>query len=127
MAKSRTRFICEQCGAESAQWHGKCPACAEWNTLVEYRLPQTSAAGGRRAAGAAPVSAQEAARPPEARRETGVGEFDRVLGGGLVPGVLVLLAGDPGIGKSTLLLQAANGFAAAHGTCLYVSGEESIS
>jgi len=127
MAKSRTRFICEQCGAESAQWHGKCPACAEWNTLVEYRLPQTSAAGGRRAAGAAPVSAQEAARPPEARRETGVGEFDRVLGGGLVPSVLVLLAGDPGIGKSTLLLQASNGFAAAHGTCLYVSGEESIS
>jgi len=119
--------VCEQCGAESAQWHGQCPACAEWNTLVEYRLPEISVGGRRRAAAAAPVSAREAASPLEARRETGVSELDRVLGGGIVPGALVLLAGDPGIGKSTLLLQAANAFAAANGTCLYVSAEESTS
>jgi len=124
MRKDRVKFICESCGVESPQWHGKCQSCGEWNTLVEVRLSEGPPAV-RRASRASPVAAGEVESGEESRRLTGVDEFDRVLGGGLVAGSVVLLAGDPGVGKSTLLLQAASGFAVAHGTCLYVSGEES--
>jgi len=122
-----TVFLCEKCGAESAQWHGRCPACGEWNTLVEHRAPRRQAGAPRRASGAVPVPAAELTARREPRRETGLAELDRVLGGGVVAGAVVLVAGDPGIGKSTLLLQSANAFAREHGTCLYVSGEESLS
>ncbi len=127
MGRERARFVCEQCGAESLQWQGQCPACAEWNTLVEFRPADMASHSAGRLSQLARLPAAEVPPEPTERYETGLPEFDRVLGGGLVPGVLVLLSGDPGIGKSTLLLQAASGFAADGGSCLYVSGEESVS
>jgi DNA repair protein RadA/Sms len=125
MAKGRITFMCERCGTESAQWQGRCPACSEWNTMVEFIVP-ASPAGRRIASATEPVAAATLDLSRELRLSTGLGELDRVLGGGFVAGSLVLLAGDPGIGKSTLVLQAANSFSAAHGPCLYASGEESI-
>ncbi len=127
MSKSKVNFICDRCGTESPQWHGKCRSCGEWNTLVEFRVPDGPPAAARRASAGAPVAAAEVEIGVQPRVACGVEELDRVLGGGLVLGSLVLLTGDPGIGKSTLLLQAASSFAASHGTCLYVSGEESLS
>jgi DNA repair protein RadA/Sms len=130
-----TKFFCQQCGAEAGQWHGKCSACGEWNSLVEMVVRAPSGrrhAAARRqggaiaAAGPVPAAGQVRELAPAARRATGLSELDRVLGGGVVPGALVLLAGDPGIGKSTLLLQCANSFAQGHGQCLYVTGEESL-
>ncbi len=123
--------MCEQCGAESPQWLGKCPACSEWGTLVEYRLPVTASGSARWSSShspqaSKPIPAFAIEEATGARQPTGLQEFDRVLGGGLVPGALILLSGDPGIGKSTLLLQAANSVAASQGRCLYVSGEESL-
>ena len=125
MSKARARFLCDRCGAESAQWHGKCPSCGEWNALVEYR-PETARGSVRRAPAQAPVPLSEAGLSGQTRHCSGLPEFDRVLGGGLVPGALMLLSGDPGIGKSTLLLQVASSFALTNGSCLYVSGEESL-
>jgi len=127
MAKSRIRFMCERCGAEAGQWQGRCPACLEWNTMVEFRVREPGPAARRAASMAEPVSAAMLDLTSETRLTTGIGELDRVLGGGLVPGALILLSGDPGIGKSTLALQAASRFAGAQGACLYVTGEESIS
>lgn len=127
MRKQKTKYICDRCGTESPQWHGRCQSCGEWNTLVEFRVPEGPARVQRRAPAAAPVTAAEIDLATQARSSSGLDELDRVLGGGLVPGGLALLAGDPGIGKSTLLLQAASSFAAAHGVCLYVTGEESLS
>ena len=125
MAKVRTQFRCSSCGATAPKWVGQCPGCAEWSTLVEEMdAPPT----------AGPVVARPSRRPqPIAEidpseftaRSTGIDELDRVLGGGLVPGSVTLLGGEPGIGKSTLLLQVAAEVAAAGGTVLYVSGEES--
>lgn len=123
---ARVTFICERCGKESPQWHGKCPACGDWNTLVQIQAPSRSAPPARPACDRGAVLAAEVEAGRQPRLQVGIAEFDRVLGGGLVPGALVLVAGDPGIGKSTLLLQAAAGFAGRHGTCLYVSGEESV-
>jgi len=127
VAKSRIRFICERCGAEAGQWQGRCPACSEWNTMVEFRVRERGSAPRPALAQAEPVSAGTLEVSREERLTTGIGELDRVLGGGLVPGALVLLSGDPGIGKSTLVLQAASSFAAAQERCLFVTGEESIS
>jgi DNA repair protein RadA/Sms len=123
--KSRPVFVCSQCGAQSPKWLGRCPDCSGWNTFIEETpmAVQTTAApalGGARARAYADVEAEEATR-----LSSGISEFDRVLGGGLVPGSLVLLGGEPGIGKSTLLLQAAAQFAASIGPVLYCSGEES--
>jgi DNA repair protein RadA/Sms len=125
---------CSACGASAAQWHGQCPDCGEWNTLVEETLPagagRAAAAGGRGRAGGgteplAPLPLSEVAASRTRRLSSGIGELDRVLGGGLVPGSLVLLGGSPGIGKSTLTNMLLGNLAAAgHGT-LYVSGEES--
>jgi DNA repair protein RadA/Sms len=128
MARSST-YTCSDCGAPSAQWRGQCPVCGAWNTLVEERAPIASSSGarGKRATGAprAPRPLSEVAPSRTQRLSSGIGELDRVLGGGLVPGSLVLLGGSPGIGKSTLTNMLLGNLAATgHGT-LYVSGEES--
>jgi DNA repair protein RadA/Sms len=130
--KQKTVFACQECGAQSPKWLGRCPECGAWNSFVEERqLPERATAG---AAGAPRYSLAAAAGPQlyaeidtvvAERITTGVAEFDRVLGGGVVPGSLVLLGGEPGIGKSTLLLQAAAHFARTIGPVLYSSGEES--
>ena len=134
MARPATIFSCSACGAQSPKWHGRCPSCGEWNTLVEERAPAPGAGGGRGRPGGAggpgaaagravPLRDVRVERTP--RLHTGIGELDRVLGGGLVPGSLVLLGGSPGIGKSTLTNMALGHLAAAGRRTLYVSGEES--
>jgi DNA repair protein RadA/Sms len=135
MARPTTVHVCSQCGHSSARWHGQCPGCQAWNTLVEERAP-VAAAGGRGRAGASagvgsavpagkPVRLADVSTERVPRMLTGIGELDRVLGGGLVPGSLVLLGGSPGIGKSTLTNMALGNLAAAGRRTLYVSGEES--
>ncbi|THF55866.1 DNA repair protein RadA [Pseudothauera rhizosphaerae] len=128
MAKTKTAYICTECGAQSLRWQGQCPQCSAWNTLVESVVEQGGAAGGRFAALAGTTSRLQPLAELEARETprvpTGIEEFDRVLGGGLVPGGVVLIGGDPGIGKSTLLLQALSGLAPVQ-PAVYVSGEES--
>ncbi len=121
--KEKSLFVCGECGYESAKWMGKCPQCGSWNTLVEEERVAAPRAA-KKPASAVPLSL--VAVRSEARVTTGIGELDRVLGGGLVQGMAVLLGGDPGIGKSTLLMQAADALCPA-GTVLYVSGEESAS
>src|SRR3954453_22366084 len=129
---SRTAFVCQECGAQSPKWLGRCADCGAWNSLVEER-PQPDAIGGaagpHRYAMAGTIGAAQLYADIEieqhARLTTGIDEFDRVLGGGVVPGSLILLGGEPGIGKSTLLLQAAANMARTIGPVLYSSGEES--
>jgi DNA repair protein RadA/Sms len=131
VARSATTHVCGDCGSHSAKWHGRCPACGAWNTLVEERLPAAGAPGMRGATGARaapsapPRRLAEVGATPVARLATGIGELDRVLGGGLVPGSVVLLGGSPGIGKSTLTGMALGNLARAGRRTLYVSGEES--
>jgi len=131
MAKrGRTRYRCESCGSQTPKWAGQCPDCGAWNTLVEEvtAAATPAAAGGKRSRGPAPKTwdLAEVGTAREARYPTGIGELDRVLGGGLVHGSVVLLGGDPGIGKSTLLLQTTAALATGP-QVLYVSGEESLS
>ena len=135
MAKGKnTVFFCQQCGYESPKWLGQCPACKEWNTFVEEppapKLPGRAAshapAAGAAGAAAKPVSLSDVEADGQSRFTTGIGELDRVLGGGIVPGSLVLVGGDPGIGKSTLLLQVCRNLAGAGRKVLYISGEESL-
>jgi len=121
----RSRYVCQQCGEVSVKWLGRCPSCEAWNTLVE-ELDVRESRPRRAAAGARSVPATEASGWEEERRSLGVWELDRVLGGGIVPGALVLVGGEPGVGKSTLLLQVAALYAERCGTVLYVSGEESV-
>src|SRR5947207_2294118 len=124
-------FVCQECGAQSPKWLGRCGDCGAWNSLVEERAEETqaSAAGAHRYALAGATGSarlySEIQIEQHARVTTGIDEFDRVLGGGIVPGSLVLLGGEPGIGKSTLLLQAAANVAQSIGPVLYSSGEES--
>lgn len=129
MSKSpNTVFICQSCSYESRKWLGKCPECGEWNSLVEERVITTRksrGASGFRLREAKAIAYDEIESQDDVRVSSGVTEFDRVLGGGIVPGTLVLLGGDPGIGKSTLLLQVADKLSANGSTVLYVSGEES--
>jgi DNA repair protein RadA/Sms len=123
-----TVHVCSACGHQEARWHGQCPACGEWNTLVEERAAPRPAGGGasrKRAAAAKPQRLAEVQAPRVPRLTTGLAEFDRVLGGGLVPGSLVLLGGSPGIGKSTLTNMALGHLAGQGRRTLYVSGEES--
>ncbi|MBY8914704.1 DNA repair protein RadA [Bacillus sp. YC2] len=131
MAKSKTKFICHSCGYESAKWMGKCPGCGAWNTMVEETIKKAPA--NRRAAFShsvqtvqkpSPITSIETSEEP--RVQTKLGEFNRVLGGGVVKGSLVLIGGDPGIGKSTLLLQVSAQLADTAGSVLYISGEESV-
>jgi DNA repair protein RadA/Sms len=127
MPRSATSYVCQQCGHEALAWSGRCAGCGEWNSMVERRATAPRSGGGRRARPPAPrpVPLREVAAPRVARLETGIGELDRVLGGGLVPGSVVLLGGSPGIGKSTLTAMALGNLAAAGRSTLYVSGEES--
>ena len=128
MAKAKSAFVCSECGAQAPRWQGQCPQCQAWNTLSETVIQPTPAGGSRFAALAGETSrlrALSSLQPrEETRQPTGMDEFDRVLGGGLVAGGVVLIGGDPGIGKSTLLLQALSHLAEAH-KVIYVSGEES--
>ena len=121
--KEKTLYVCGECGYETPRWMGKCPQCGSWNTLVEEErvLARHTGASDTKAVPLKNVRAEA-----QQRLSTGIGELDRVLGGGLVPGMVVLLGGDPGIGKSTLLLEAADNLSAS-GPVLYVSGEESNS
>jgi len=126
VARARTVWRCQSCGASAPKWYGRCPDCGEYGTFVEEAEPVVgrSAAGGpRRPAARVPLS--EVGHTEEARTSTGVSELDRVLGGGLVSGSLVLLGGEPGIGKSTILLQVASLVAQSGGRVLYACGEES--
>src|SRR3954465_690149 len=122
-----TIFVCGQCGHDSAKWHGRCPGCEEWNTMVEERpvapVPGRPKSSSKRALKPVPLAEVEA--PKLRRLVTGIGELDRVLGGGLVPGSMVLIGGSPGIGKSTITGGALGNLAAAGRRVLYVSGEES--
>src|SRR6185295_12378979 len=116
------------CGYQSRKWLGKCPECGEWNSLVEEReqaAKQTTGRNGFKLRDVTAVAYSEIESQDETRVSCGVTEFDRVLGGGIVPGTLVLIGGDPGIGKSTLMLQVADRLSASGGTVLYISGEES--
>ena len=123
MAKTKTVFYCQNCGAESAKWVGKCPSCNEWNTYVEEVAKKTPVSGGSfRPAPSEPKRIQDVSAVQVKRIPSGSKEVDRVLGGGIIPGSLVLLGGDPGIGKSTLLLQMAIRLSVK---ILYISGEES--
>ena len=125
--KDRLIFRCQSCGYETHQWMGKCPGCGDWDTLSGEKPKDTTTPGSRfsRARTAAiPMGAIEFDEDP--RIETGIQEFDRVLGGGIVPGTLVLIGGDPGVGKSTLMLQVLSRLAESGKKTLYVSGEESI-
>ncbi len=130
MPAVKTAYLCQQCGASSPKWSGQCPSCAAWNTLVETiaapRAPSRPSSAARSVAGSAAVSPIGVITSAEAARLTsGLGEVDRVLGGGFVPGSIILIGGDPGIGKSTLLLQLAARVAAGGGRALYVTAEES--
>src|SRR3954468_15089443 len=129
MGKAKTYFCCQACGFQAAKYLGKCPECGAWNSLVEEVDAKTVAEGrpawGASSGQARPVPLHDVASGAEARRHTGIRELDRVLGGGVVAGSLVLLGGDPGIGKSTLLLSALERLS-RHGPTLYVSGEESL-
>ncbi len=128
MAKTKTVFFCKECGYETSKWLGQCPGCRQWNTLVEEKV--SSPAGGRRSGSPLPrqkmTSLFDVSMEEEDRISTGIPEMDHVLGGGIVRGSLILLGGDPGIGKSTLLLQVCRNLANAGRKVLYISGEESL-
>ncbi|HEU5040353.1 MAG TPA: ATPase domain-containing protein, partial [Gemmatimonadales bacterium] len=133
MARGRSVYRCTECGHEHAKWVGRCEGCGAWNAVAEEPVVVRAAATGRRTAGRVggrlpdrpPARLREVATEPLQRWRTGIPEFDFVLGGGIVPGSMSLIGGEPGIGKSTLLLQAAARLEAAGRTVLYASGEES--
>lgn len=134
MAKSKTAYVCSACGTEHSKWNGQCSGCSAWNTLVEERIESRSAGSGtsknRQAGwtgGTAQVRDLKSVEPEESpRTSTGLSEFDRVLGGGLVKGSMTLIGGDPGIGKSTLLLQGAANLGHSTQKVVYITGEESL-
>ncbi len=125
MAKAKTHFVCQSCGYQAPKWLGRCPGCQEWNTFVEERVieektPERDLLGFEREALPTPIT--EIIGEERERIQVGIGEFDRVLGGGIVFGSVVLVGGDPGIGKSTLLLQMMHRLASNGRKVLYVSG-----
>src|ERR1700693_4627928 len=136
MTRPRTTYRCEACGHISSRWSGRCPACGEWNTVVEVLAPRVGEAGGSyrgprprapfpEGPNATPLLLSSISSDAAAPGPTGVGELDRVLGGGLVAGSVTLLGGEPGVGKSTLVLQALGRLAEAGARCLLVGAEES--
>lgn len=130
MAKLKQVYICQECGYESGKWMGKCPSCNEWGSLVEEvveaKKPSLTAPSSRGAASSAPIKLRDVKIENETRTTTGMKELDRVLGGGIVKGSLILVGGDPGIGKSTLLLQICEELGNQNRQVLYISGEESV-
>jgi DNA repair protein RadA/Sms len=128
MAKSSVSYVCQSCGAVSTKWSGKCDACGGWNTIAEEgAAPPVGSGATRRAKGRRfPLEGLKTEDTPPPRRATGIAEFDRVTGGGLVAGSALLVGGDPGIGKSTLILQALGEYAKAGGHAVYISGEEAM-
>ncbi|KGX89386.1 MULTISPECIES: DNA repair protein RadA [Pontibacillus] len=130
MAKQKSKFVCQECGYETPKWMGKCPGCHKWNTLVEERVASNTSGRhtfvtGDTSGKVKPEKITEIASQKEPRIETDMPEVNRVLGGGIVPGSLVLIGGDPGIGKSTILLQVSSQLAHKKNKVLYISGEES--
>ena len=130
MAKKSTVFFCKECGFESAKWMGQCPSCHAWNSFVEEPVKTiqapSGASKGRRSGAAKAVSLKDVSLEEHSRMSSGMKELDRVLGGGIVPGSLILVGGDPGIGKSTILLQVLSFLSGKGHKSLYVSGEESL-
>lgn len=126
MAKSKTVFVCNECGYESAKWLGKCPACNSWNSFFEQKIVESknSSLKAEKSSNNVPQKLNSYEAKETIRTSTGFDELDRVLGGGLVKGSLILLGGEPGIGKSTLILQLCDKVK-GEGKVLYVSGEES--
>src|SRR6476659_8245973 len=130
MARPGKRFVCQSCGAVTTKWSGRCESCGEWNTIAEESAPAPGPAGGGLARGGKgrllEFAGLTGSTPQPPRYKSGIVEFDRVCGGGLVVGSALLIGGDPGIGKSTLLLQVAAALAKQHTACAYISGEEAI-
>ena len=125
-SKVKTVYVCQSCGSQSPRWMGKCPDCNQWNTLVEERVEKQKDIGSaKRGKVSEPLALNEIKIGDEDRFVTKIGELDRVLGGGIVTGSVVLIGGDPGIGKSTLVLQMLKQVSELRGKALYVSGEES--
>ena len=126
MAKPKIRYVCTECGSVTMRWQGQCVDCSQWNTLVEEQPATAFSAKHDLSSGGKPIAFEPLDAPSEAltRRSTGLAEFDRALGGGVVPGSAILMGGEPGIGKSTLLLQAAAEMARTGARAVYISGEE---
>ncbi len=124
-SKAQSEFICQSCGNSSPRWLGKCPACGEWNSYVEERVVKEKSGVGRVHNKSNAITLTQIESGKEERTSTGIGELDRVLGGGFVPGSIVLVGGDPGIGKSTLALEMLNKVGLSGRSVLYVTGEES--
>jgi DNA repair protein RadA/Sms len=130
--KKKTHFVCQFCGYQSSKWMGKCPNCNQWESLIEEKIDETGpkmgglSVGGLQEERVVPQPIDQVVMSETSRIQTGIGEFDRVLGSGVVSGSVILIGGDPGIGKSTLLLQALNGLASEDCKVCYVSGEESV-
>ena len=125
MAKIKNYYVCQNCGYESAKWLGRCPSCSSWNSMVEEIRNTKPEREAVVSSSSNPKSIVNIVSGEKERFDTGIQELNRVLGGGLVKGSLTLISGDPGIGKSTLLLQTANTIAVKYGKVLYASGEES--
>ncbi len=130
LKNKKSVYFCQECGYESAKWMGQCPGCKAWNTFVEETVSSKKSSGGSLRTSVSnrqePVILRDISLKEDERRTSGIGELDRVLGGGIVPGSLVLVGGDPGIGKSTLLLQVCRNLADRDASVLYISGEESL-
>lgn len=125
-SKALSQFICQSCGNTSPRWLGKCPACGEWNSYIEERVVNEKRSHGKMPRNSTAIAITQIESAKEERIGTGIGELDRVLGGGFVPGSLVLVGGDPGIGKSTLALEMVNNVSLSKRRVLYVTGEESL-
>ena len=127
MAKGKNNvFFCQECGYESSKWVGQCPACKAWNTMVEEVIDKKSSVTHRQITEVQVAKLNDVQSSSEKRMDTHIEELNRVLGGGIVPGSLVLVGGDPGIGKSTLLLQTCKSLSDQKIAVLYISGEESL-
>lgn len=126
MAKTKQMYFCQECGYESAKWQGQCPGCRSWNTFVEEKLVVGTGKHSAKAEAAVPTNILDVTSTEDTRIGTGMKELDRVLGGGIVKGSLTLVGGDPGIGKSTLLLQVCRNLITEEHKVLYISGEESL-